>query len=236
MSYQNDRANSIQTEIQRLTDIKRSLRSREKSLKARQQYLSGRMAGRMSGMGSWNEQYSANSIASLRDGLNQSLPQYMVPGNVGGINQVCWPFYFQANVDLGDDPSIASNIITRGFFQVDQEAGFIMQSMAISHSTNAVGLSATVNAPLQVEIIDRQSSRRFNSLPMPIQMIGYNSNPSIFPTPMYVQPNAFIDVLVNGIPDVAQTFQGSGLLQFSFFGLRMRTEDQGAVLSTIFAR
>jgi hypothetical protein len=111
-----------------------------------------------------------------------------------------------------------------------------MQSMAISHSTNAVGLSATVNAPLQVEIIDRQSSRRFNSLPMPIQMIGYNSNPSIFPTPMYVQPNAFIDVLVNGIPDVAQTFQGSGLLQFSFFGLRMRTEDQGAVLSTIFAR
>lgn len=236
--YQNDRANAIQAEIQRLSDIKRSLRNREKSLKARQQYLNGRMSGlgRKRGMGDWNEQYPANNVAQLRNSLNQSLPQYMVPGNVGGINEICWPFYFQANIDLGQDPTVAANEFTRGFFQVDQEAGFILQSIGISHTTDAAGLSGTVNAPLQVEFIDRQSSRRFNSLPTPIQMIGYNSNPSILPTPMYVQPNAFIDIVVNGIPTVAQTFQGSGLMQFSFFGLRMRTENQGAVLSTIFAR
>lgn len=231
--YQNDRANAIQMEIQRLTDLKRSLRNREKSQKAREMYLNGRLSGRM---GSWNEQVPANNVAQLRSTLNNILPQYMVPGNVGGLNQVCWPFYFQANVDLGDDPSIASNVITRGFFQVDQEAGFILQSIGVSHSTNATGLSATANAPLQVEIIDRQSSRRFNNAPMPIQMLGSNSLPAVLPTPMYVQPNAFMDVVVNGIPEVAQTFEGSGLMQFSFFGLRIRTEDQGAILSTIFAR
>ena len=191
--YQNERANAIQAEIQRLTDIKRSLRNREKSLKARQQYLSGRM----SGMGSWNQQFAANSVAQLRSSLNDALPQYMVPGNVGGINEVCWPFYFQANIDFGQDPSIASNVIERGFFQVDQEAGFILQSIGISHTTDAAGLSATVNAPIQIEFVDRQSSRRFNSAPTPIQMIGYNSNPSILPTPMYVQPNAFIDIFAS---------------------------------------
>lgn len=232
--YQNDRANAIQAEIQRLTDIKRSLRNREKSLKAREQYLSGMSAQQQ--MGDWNSQVPANSVKQLRSTLNSILPEYMVPGNVGGLTEVCWPFYFQTNIDLGQDPSIVSNNIVRGFFQVDQEAGFIMQSVGVSYGSDAAGLSACPNAPLKVEFIDRQSSRRFNSLPMPIQMIGYNSNPSVFPTGMYVQPNAFIDVEVSGIPDVAQTFQGSGLIQFSFFGLRIRTEDQGAVLSTIFAR
>lgn len=231
--YQNDRANAIQMEIQRLTEMKRSLRNREKSQKAREMYLNGRLSGRM---GSWNEQVPSNNVQQLRSTLNNILPQYMVPGNVGGINQVCWPFYFQANMDLGDDPSVASNIFTRAFFQVDQEAGLILQSIGVSHSTNAVGLSATANAPLQVEIIDRQSSRRFNNAPMPIQMLGDNSLPSVLPTPMYVQPNAFIDVVVSGIPEVAQDFEGSGLIQFSFFGLRIRTEDQGAILSTIFQR
>jgi hypothetical protein len=42
-------------------------------------------------------------------------------------------------------------------------------------------------------------------------------------------------VIANGIPVVGQDFTGSGVFQLSFFGYRVRTEDAGKVLSTIFS-
>lgn len=223
MSHQDDRVNGLEAQINHLRNMKRALREREKSLNARNQFLNQPAT------------FPGNSVKALRDSFLGNLPTHMVPGNVGGINEVTWPFLFQINLDLGDDPSIVDSSFTKGSFQVDQEAAFLMMSICRSHSTNAAGQSATITAPLQVEIIDRQSSRRFNNAPMPLQMIGQNSLPSIMPTPMYVMPNAFIDFVVNGIPTVAQDFSGSGLFQLSFFGYRIRTEDAGKVLSTIFA-
>jgi len=223
MSYQDERVNQIQGEINRLNNVKRALREREASLDARKRYIEK--------PGS----FANNNVKSLRGSLMQALPNFMMPGNVGGINEVTWPFYFQVNIDLGADPTIAANVIAKGFFQVDQEAAFLLQSVCRSHSTNAAGQSATINAPLQVELIDRQSSRRFSNDPIPLQMFGFDSLPSILPTPMYIQPNAFLDVVVTGIPETGQDFTGSGAFQLSFFGYRIRTDDAGKVLSTIFA-
>ena len=223
MSYQDDRLNAIQAEINNLNNLKRALRDREKSLNARAMYLNK------------PESFPANNIKSLQDSLLGKLPTHMVPGNVGGINEVTWPFMFQINLDVGTNPSIVDTSFTKGSFQVDQEAAFLMMSVSRAHSTDAAGQSATINAPLQVEIIDRQSSRRFNNAPMPLQMIGQNSCPSIMPTPMLFLPNAFIDFVVNGIPASPVSFNGSGKFQLSFFGYRIRTDDAGKVLSTIFA-
>lgn len=218
-----DRMNALQAQINHLTQVKRALREREKTLNARNIYLNS------------PQSFPANSVKSLKDSLFGRLPSHMVPGNVGGINEVCWPFYFQMRFDLDQDPSIVDSVFTKSSFQVDQEAAFLMMSISRSHQTDAAGASATILAPLQIEIIDRQSSRRFNNAPMPLQMIGQNSNPSIMPTPMYIQPNAFVDVTVNGINTIAQSFNGSGQFELSFFGYRIRTEDAGKVLSTIFA-
>lgn len=220
--YQDDRVNSIQAEINRLNNLKRVLRERERSLDARKMHLD------QPGV------FTVNNVKGLRKSLMGNLPGFMMPGNVGGINEVTWPFYFQANVDFGDDPTINDSTFARSFFQVDQEAAFLLMSIGRSHSTNAAGQSATFNAPLQVELIDRQSSRRFSDKPIPLQMFGYDSLPSVLPTPMYIQPNAFLDVVVNGIPTTDQDFTGSGLFQLTFFGFRIRTEDAGKVLSTIF--
>lgn len=220
--YQDDRINAIQAEINRLNNLKRVLREQERSLDARKHYLN------QPGV------FTANNVRSLRKSLLGNLPNFMMPGNVGGINEVTWPFYFQANIDMGTDPTISENTFARSFFQVDQEAAFLLMSVGRSHSTDAAGASATFNAPLQVDLIDRQSSRRFSDKPIPLQMIGYDSLPSVMPTPMYVQPNAFIDVVVNGIPTTGQDFTGSGVFQLTFFGFRIRTEDAGKVLSTIF--
>jgi hypothetical protein len=221
---QDDRANAVQSQINHLNNVKRALREREKSLDARKMYLDSPGV------------FNSNSIKTLRTGLQGALPNFMMPGNVGGINEVTWPFYFQIDIDMGDDPSISSNIfsLTKNFFQVDQEAALLLMSIGRSHSTNAAGQSATIDAPLQVELIDRQSSRRFSDKPFPLQMIGLDSLPSVLPTSMYIQPNAFLDVIVNGIPDSPQDFTGSGVFQLSFFGMRIRTEDAGKVLSTIF--
>ncbi len=223
MSYQDERVNQIQGEITHLNNVKRALREREASLDARKRFINSPGA------------FQNNNVKSLRQSLMGALPNYMMPGNVGGINEVTWPFYFQVNIDLGADPTIAANTFAKGFYQVDQEAAFLLQSICRSHSTNAAGQSATINAPLQIELIDRQSSRRFSNDPIPLQMFGFNSMPSILPTPMYIQPNAFLDVVVNGIPEIGQDFTGSGSFQLSFFGYRIRTDDAGKVLSTIFA-
>lgn len=222
MASQDDRIYSIQMEMQRLNNLKRTLRDREKSLDARRAYI-----------GSANTA-PTNNIKTLKGALEASLPSYMVPGNVGGVNEVCWPFYFNVTIDLGDDPSITSNTYARSYFQVDQEAAFILQSITRSHMTNAAGQSATITAPIQIDLIDRQSSRRFSNEPIPLQMFGAESLASILPTGMYIQPNAFLDVQANGIPELAQDFNGSGQFTLTFFGYRIRTEDAGKVLSTIF--
>lgn len=223
MSYGDDRLNQVQAQINHLNNMKRALREREASLDARSRYLTNPPTA------------PANTVANLRDMLIGSLPGHMVPGNVGGINEVTWPFYFQVNLDLGADPDISTAMVPiRNAFQVDQEAAFLLMSVGRSHSTNAAGQSATINSPLQIELIDRQSSRRFSAEPIPLQMFGFNSQPSIMPTPFYMQPNAFLDVVVSGIPDSVQETTGSGLFQLTFFGYRIRTEDAGKVLSTIF--
>lgn len=222
MSYQDDRIWGIQQSINQLNNIKKALREREASLDARKRYLDNPGT------------FPTNNVKNLKNSLFGALPNHMMPGNVGGINEVTWPFLFQVNIDMGTNPSIIDSTFARGFFQVDQEAALLLMAVSRAHETDETGQSATILAPLQVEFIDRQSSRRFNNAPMPLQMIGQNSCPSILPTPMYVQPNAFLDVVVNGIPTTAQDFNGSGEFQLSFFGYRIRTDDAGKVLSTIF--
>lgn len=225
MSYQDERVYAIEQQINQLNNVKRSLREREKSLNARAMYLNN------------PQTFAANNVKGLRNSLLGNLPNHMMPGNVGGINEVTWPFYFQANLDFGTDPSFADNVSVRSFFQVDQEAALILTSISRAHSTDAAGASATINAPIEVEFIDRQSSRRFNDAAMPLQMIGFNSQPSILPTGLLLMPNAFLDIRATGIPSSAfpVDFTGSGAFQISFFGYRVRTEDAGKVLSTIFS-
>lgn len=226
MSYQDDRMNEIAASIQHLENVKRLLRQREKNLKAREQYLKNPGT------------FSANNVRNFRDSMQGSLPSYMMPGNVGGVNEVTWPFLFNVTLDFGANPSIADNVFARNFYQVDQEAAFLILSISRAHQTDENNASATFLAPIQIEFIDRQSSRRFMSEPMPLQMLGSNSCPSIYPTAFYMPPNSILDVVASGIPPAAfpVDFTGSGEFQLSFFGNRIRTEDAGKVLSTIFGK
>lgn len=170
-------------------------------------------------------------VATLKSNLAQVIPPYMMPGNVGGYNKVTWPYWFQVNFDFGANPTWSPSTRQTQSFQVTQEAAFLL--MAISRKSYGYSTASEL-APLQVEIRDRQSSRQFNDRPIPLQMIGKKSRPSVLPTPLLVMPNAFLDVTASSWITGSQATVGTGKLQLSFFGYRIRVEDADKVMSTIF--
>lgn len=208
----------LDARLQALVNKRRDLRRRERSLQGREDILNKQI------------QYGLTDVKNLKQELDRTLPDYMSPSNVGNINKVAWFFYEQVNFDFGLNPALNTGTRQTQSFQVTQEAGFLI--MAISHNSPTYD-TAGLLGPWQVEMRDRQSSRQFNDNPVPLQMFGRNSCPSILPTPMLLMPNAFFDVTMSTFA-TAQTAVGSGKHQFSFFGYRIRVEDSAAVLSTIF--
>ncbi len=165
--------------------------------------------------------------------LRKFLPEHLIPSNVGGYDSVAWPFWFQANFDFGANPTITSASRQTSSFQVTQEAAFLL--MAVYRKGYEYGTSGDLG-PWQLEIRDRQSSRQFNDKPIPMQVIGNKSRPSILPTPMIIQPNAFMDITMSSwLPSgVSQATTGSGKFQFSFFGYRTRIENADQLMSLIY--
>ena len=167
----------------------------------------------------------------LRKHLEAFLPPYMIPGNVGDVNQVTWPFWEVIRFNFGTNPTYSNTTRQVQSWQVTQEAGFLLTSItrkSYSYDT------ASDLAPLQVEIRDRQSSRQFNDRSVPLQMIGKRSRPTILPTPMLIMPNAFIDVTMTSWLSTSMATTGDGRIDLTFHGYRIRVEDQQKVLSTIF--
>lgn len=179
------------------------------------------------------KEYNQMEKNNLQDTLKKVIPPYMMPGNVGSYNKVTWPFWYNVNFDFGTDPTWTSSTKSTQSFQVSQEAAFLL--MAISRKGYAYSTASEL-APLQFEIRDRQSSRQLNDRAIPLQMIGKKSHPTVLPTAMLIMPNAFIDVNMSSwIPNgVSQASVGSGKLQLSFFGYRVRVEDADKVLSSVF--
>jgi hypothetical protein len=170
---------------------------------------------------------------SLINQLKRFLPEHLIPSNIGGYDRVAWPFWFSVDFDFGSNPTITNASRQTKNFQVTQEAGFLM--MAIFRKSYEYGTSGELG-PWNIEVRDRQSSRQFNDRPIPMQMIGKKSRPTILPTPMMISPNAFIDVTMSSwLPDgVSQATTGSGKHQFTFFGYRTRVENTEQLMSLIY--
>ena len=165
--------------------------------------------------------------------LKRYLPNHLIPSNVGNYNSVSWPFWYPINFDFGDTYTITSNARQTKFFQVTEEACLLL--MGIYRKSRDYSTAGELG-PWQIEIKDRQSSRQFNDAPIPIQMIGNKSTPTILPTPMIIMPNAFVDVTMSSwIPQGAsQATVGSSKHQFAFFGYRTRIEDAAEIMSLIY--
>jgi len=168
----------------------------------------------------------------LKQHLKRLLPPGMVPGNVGHINEVMWPFYHVLSFDFGVNPTYGPTTTQTKSFQVTQEACLLLSK--ITRKSYSYDNSSDL-APLTMTLRDRQSSRQLNDRPIPIQMIGKKSRPTVLPTPYLIMPNAFIEVEIRSWLTADQAAStGTGKFDFVFEGYRIRIEDQDKVLSTIF--
>lgn len=172
-----------------------------------------------------------NRMSRLEQELLKKLPSALVPGNVGNFYDVAWPFDYTVNFDFGTNPSYGPTTQQLQSFQVTQEAAFLIGSISRKCLS---GTTSGELSPLQVLIKDRQSTRQFMDVPIPIQAIAKKTPPSIWEVPLIIMPNAFIDVYVNSWQTIAQATTGSGRFSITFSGYRTRTTDIDRVLSTIF--
>jgi len=167
---------------------------------------------------------------ALREQLERKLPSFLMPGNIGGYNKVTWPFWTVVDFDLGVNPTYGPNTRQTRQFRVSQDGAFLIQAITRNSFTyNTAGELAA----LQIKMVDRQSTRQLNDLPLPIQAIGHKSRPAILPTPYLLMPSALFEVEISSWLPADQVTTGTGRHQFTFFGYRVRVEDFENVLSTV---
>lgn len=220
-----DTCAKLQTQISELLQQRAAIRAHEQDLKIREYALSQEPQIKNGG----------GSAADLRSYLAKVLPAHLMPGNVGELSQIAWPFYFPVDIDFGVDPVLTSTSRVVSSFQVTQEASFLLLNVQTNAEDQGV---AGFGGPYQIDIRDNQSSRQFNDQPIPVQMLGRFSLPASLPTPLMFQPNASVTLTMTTWLPAGETLNtiGSGRFQIMMSGLRVRVDDSGQILSSIFAQ
>lgn len=221
----NQYCNQVLNEIGQLEHQRAQLRKKEKDLRFKEKAFANYP---QVGFGEGPE--------DLKVSLARLLPPHLVPGNVGDVSTVAWPFYYPPmEFNFGTDPTLTSTTRQTQSFQVTQEAGFLATHLYCNFDdyANSGGLG-----PYQLEIRDNQSTRQFNDRPIPLQMIGSNSRPSKLVTPFLILPNASINFIVTTwIPDgESLATLGESRFQIAVGGIRVRIDNAKAVLSTVFSK
>ena len=177
-----------------------------------------------------------DSARQLNANLRNALPPRMVPGNIGDINRVIWPFFFPFNA-----PELTPNTSTIASVTVTQEAAFIWMSWSKAVFQKTTGPTqytyidpqnfnsdlGGVNG-LTTALRDASSTRVFNGSPTEIDTMGDANQPSVLPTPIMFLPNATIELnFTNNHP--TNTY----VPFVTMFGYRVRIQDAQKILSMI---
>lgn len=212
---------ALNAQIEQLESVRETLRAQERGLNARARTLA--------------TQPQVNKV-NLRQSLGSFVPPHLMPGNVGPLNAVTWPFWFPVDFDYGNDYTIKGGGMDLQVqnFQVTQEAAMLL--IAVTRQADSYTTAGHLG-PWAITVRDNQSSRQFNDSPIPVQMISRTGGlPTKLPTAMLLYPNAQIQIQMNSwIPaGTNQATVGSSHMQFSFFGYRIRIEDTAKVMSSVF--
>jgi hypothetical protein len=222
---------SISEKQKVLNQLRQQVANRKAWVDNKSQTLNSRAAR---GMG-------ANASAQEVSGnLQTLLPNDLVPGNVGDINKVIWPFFFRTNLQ---SPLVPAQTFTTTF-SVTQEASFIWMSFtkAIYNVTDA-GLptekwqyiddndpaNAGLLQGLTFTVSDAQSTRDFMNTPVDLSQVGLARFPFKFPRPVMFLPNANVQINFTN---------GTGLTLVPFitaFGYRLRVENAQDILSLVYS-
>jgi hypothetical protein len=176
---------------------------------------------------------------SLARNMGRALPKYLVPGNLGDINKVVWPFWFTAQAPelpaaVGGTQVQASSTIT-----VTQEACFVLMSITKTVFVKTLGpveyTAVDADQPgaagktpgLSMIMTDAQSRRIFMSNPYNLDNMGSSRFPTEMP-PMLFLPNSTIEMQLFNTNTV-----NTYVPWITFFGYRVRVEDAQQLLSLV---
>lgn len=181
-----------------------------------------------------------NGPQDVQTNLRNILPDYLMPGNLGDVNKVCWPFWFtnitpnlpaaiddtqsqaSATVTITQEAAFIICSFTKGVFVRDPDTGFC------TYVDPAAPGAAGLTPGLSMTLTDAQSSRVFMSKPMDFDTIGYSQFPTELPTPLMFLPNSIIQTqLFNSNPDLEY------IPFVTFFGVRCRIEDAQRIMSLV---
>jgi hypothetical protein len=178
-----------------------------------------------------------NSATDLHRNIKRNVPSRLMPGNVGDINRVIWPFWFTFTA-----PELVPNQTATAAFAVSQEASFI--AMAFTkvvfkrtgvgpYTYTAIDQSQEDNAVgdangLKFQFRDAQSSRVFSQTVVPLDAFGDPRFPSTFQTPLMFLPNSTVECVYSN-SDATATY----VPWITMFGYRVRLENAEQILSLI---
>ena len=178
--------------------------------------------------------------------LKKVLPKHLVPTNIGKIEEVSWPYYYETRFDYEQtiDDGQGGTVQVAQFlgqerkkdtFVVGQEAAFLLMGMYRSYWASTL---AGKGAPIKFTIRNTQSTRQFNDVDIQLQHIGDKGHPFKFPIPLLVQPNSRIEVenssLLNLDINVPLSEGESAKQNIVFFGYRVRSNDVDVVTKLMF--
>lgn len=180
-------------------------------------------------------QVPITSVQSAQTNLKGALPPEQMPGNIGELTKVIWPFYFPTN-----RVRLTAGQSARSSYTVTQEAAFVMTSLIkVVHREDGGGDVSYIDPrDFDVEVggandlvftmRDASSSRDFQSSPLALDHIGDPWDPSPFPTPMLVRENGTIEFQLtnNSLTDIYHA-------SITAFGYRIRISDYEKILSTV---
>lgn len=213
-----------------LKDVKNRLANAEAELQKEAQLLKNAEMRAKGGL------VGNDGAKTLQYNIQQGLDAPFLPGNVGDINRVIWPFWFTSEL-----VTLAPNQAANANITITQEAGFVWMSYTKAVFLEDPGNLGTYiyidpgqpNASgksngLTFTIRDSQSARSFHNIPMNINQSGYWQKPSILVTPQLFLPNSNIEVTWQN-NDANNTYRPF----ISMFGYRLRIDHAKDILGTV---
>lgn len=177
-----------------------------------------------------------NSATDLYRNIKRGVPSRLMPGNVGDINNIIWPFWFTFTA-----PELAPNQTATGSYSVTQEAAFIAMAytkVVFKKTTGPTVYTAIDPAQedpatgeangLKFQFRDAQSTRVFAKTVVPLDAFGDPRFPSVFQTPIMFLPNSTVECVYSN-SDAAATY----VPWITMFGYRVRLANAEQILSLI---
>lgn len=220
-----ERQNKLAQQAETLRAGIQSLRKTERDLDARSKYLSSQA------------QLPNSGPESVRESMIAGLPTELVPLNIGNIEKAAWNMFYPINFSFEGVTELTNTLRQEKFFQVSQEAAFIMTHVSYSFPNGNV--EAEGQSPWAIQFFDAQSTRQLQQAPIPLQCFGKQGLQTQLTTPYLLMPNAKFQTVLSCFQTGSFTLAGGATdiaLQVTFHGIRMRVEDASAILSTLYKK